>query len=126
MSENFRKIFLTSTQIASRVGADTTIGQAHREYTGSTDEHEDGGMETSVELGVSGSRAHRGGLQGEMLVTVSVTGQILGAAVDRRVGSGSIETADQWQWGDAEFVMNTWSEMAATRLVNLTSGKAIN
>lgn len=65
-----------------------------------------------------------GGVQGEMLATDSVTGKVLGAAIDRRIGGGSLEAAAQWQWGDAENVMDKWAEMTATRLVNLTSGKA--
>lgn len=74
----------------------------------------------------TGTYAFVGGLQGEILATDSVTGTVLAAAVDRRVGGGSIETAAQWQWGDAQFVMDKWSEIAATRLANLTSGKAAN
>jgi hypothetical protein len=72
----------------------------------------------------TGTYAFVGGLQGEMLVTDSVTGVVVAAGVDRRVGGGSIETAAQWQWGDAEHVMDKWAEITATRLSVLTSGKA--
>jgi hypothetical protein len=46
--------------------------------------------------------------------TDAVTGQVLGAGVDRRVGGGSIQTAAQWQWGDAENVIKTWSQLPAS------------
>ena len=39
----------------------------------------------------TGTYAFVGGLQGEILATDSVTGTVLAAAVDRRVGGGSIE-----------------------------------
>jgi hypothetical protein len=52
-----------------------------------------------------------------------VTGQVLGAAVDRRVGGGAISTAAQWQWGDAENAMDHWAELTATRIQELQTGK---
>jgi hypothetical protein len=42
-----------------------------------------------------------------------MTGNVLGAAIDHRIGGGAMQTAAQWQWG----------EMTANRLVSLTSGK---
>ena len=59
-------------------------------------------------------------------MTDSVTGRLLVAAADRRVGGGSIQTAAQWQWGDAENVANHWAEETANRLYALTSGTATN
>jgi Protein of unknown function (DUF3313). len=53
----------------------------------------------------------------------SVTGEILGAGVDRRAGGGSIKTAAQWQWGDAENAIKAWSELIATSLYGYTSGE---
>jgi hypothetical protein len=64
-----------------------------------------------------------GGLQGELEATDSQTGQVLAAGVDRRIGGGSLQTAAQWQWGDAENVMDHWAELVATRLQDLRSGK---
>ena len=63
-----------------------------------------------------------GGAEGEAKMTNSVTGQLLGEWVDKRVGGGSIKTAAQWQWGDAENVMKEWATLAATRLSSWTSG----
>jgi hypothetical protein len=73
---------------------------------------------------VTGTYAFVGGAQGELLVTDSLTGEVLAAAVDRRVGGGSLETAAVWQWGDAQHVMDTWAEMTASRIAALRAGKA--
>jgi hypothetical protein len=74
----------------------------------------------------TGSYAFVGGAQGEIMVTDSLTGQLLAAGVDRRVGGGSVETAAQWQWGDAENIMDKWAEMTATRIASLRGGTAAN
>ena len=73
----------------------------------------------TLKYAATGTYPFVGSAQGEMLITDSVTGQILAAAVDRRVGGGSIETAAQWQWGDAENAMNKWAQLAVTRFQNL-------
>jgi hypothetical protein len=53
-----------------------------------------------------------------------VTGRILVAGVDRRIGGGNISTAAQWEWGDAENVMKEWAKLAAERLSAWTKGAA--
>ena len=58
-----------------------------------------------------------------MKITDSVTGELLAAGADRRVGGGSIETAAQWQWGDAENAVKKWSELAANGMYAYTSGQ---
>jgi hypothetical protein len=63
-----------------------------------------------------------GGAQVEGKVTDAVTGQVLGAFVDKRLGGGSMATGFQWQWGDVENAMNFWSETAANKLYSWTSG----
>ena len=63
-----------------------------------------------------------GGAEGEAKMTDSVTGQVLGEWIDKRIGGGNIKTAAQWQWGDAENVMKEWATLAATRLSSWTSG----
>src|SRR5262249_4732859 len=50
------------------------------------------------------------------------TGMVLGEWVERRIGSGSIQAAAQWQWGDAENVINHWSTTAAAKIGSWTSG----
>ncbi|MGZ4957855.1 MAG: DUF3313 domain-containing protein [Methylomonas sp.] len=63
-----------------------------------------------------------GGAQAEMRITDSVTGKVLAEGLDKRIGGGAFRTGFQWQWGDAENAINTWSEMAAKRLAAWTSG----
>jgi hypothetical protein len=62
-----------------------------------------------------------GGAQTDMLATDSVTGTVLAAAVDHRVGGGAVQTAAQWKWGDAENAMNHWAETVANRLAQFTA-----
>lgn len=62
-----------------------------------------------------------GSAQGELVARDSVSGRVLAAAVDRRVGGGAIQTAAQWKWGDVENVMNTWAQTSVSRLVSLQS-----
>ncbi|MFL9982609.1 DUF3313 domain-containing protein [Paraburkholderia sediminicola] len=50
------------------------------------------------------------------------SGQTLAEAVDGRSGGMSIKNAGVWKWGDAENVMEYWSELAAKRLTQLRSG----
>src|SRR5262245_15999566 len=63
-----------------------------------------------------------GGAEADAKMTDSQTGQLLGEWVDKRVGGGSIKTAAQWQWGDAENAMKEWATMAASKLSSWTSG----
>jgi len=63
-----------------------------------------------------------GGAEAEAKMTDSQTGQLMGEWIDKRVGGGSIKTAAQWQWGDAENVFKEWATQAATRLSSWTSG----
>jgi len=53
----------------------------------------------------------------------SVSGQVLAAIVDKRLGSGSIKAGFQWQWGDVENAMKFWPKLRQTRLSAWTSGK---
>jgi hypothetical protein len=72
---------------------------------------------------VAGKYPFVGGGEAALKVTDSVTGELLGAGADRRVGGGSLETAGQWQWGDAENVIKKWSELAANGMYAYTSGQ---
>jgi hypothetical protein len=72
----------------------------------------------------TGTYAFVGSAQAEGKVTDSVTGQVLAAAVDARVGGGSIKTAAQWQLGDAENACTAWAQQMTTRLSSWTSGTA--
>jgi hypothetical protein len=65
-----------------------------------------------------------GGAQGEAKITDSVSGNLLAAIADKRIGGGSALTGVQWQWGDAENVIDKWSETLAERLSSWTTGTA--
>ena len=78
----------------------------------------------TIKRGVTDSYPFVGGAQAEFKLTDSLTGQILAAGVDRRIGGGNISTAVQWEWGDAENVMKAWSKLAAERLSAWTKGTA--
>jgi hypothetical protein len=71
---------------------------------------------------ITGKYPFSGGGQAAARITDSMTDQLLGAAVDRRTGGGAIETAAQWEWGDADNAIKKWSEMIATNLYAYTSG----
>jgi hypothetical protein len=71
---------------------------------------------------VSGKYPFVGGGQAACKVTDAVTGQVLGAAVDRRVGGGAPQTAAQWQWGDAQNAIKAWSQQLADGMYAYTSG----
>jgi hypothetical protein len=63
-----------------------------------------------------------GWAQAEVKITDSVSGELLSAAVDKRIGGGSASTGFQWQWGDAEHAIDKWSEMLTERLSSWTTG----
>ena len=77
---------------------------------------------SSLKYLATGTYPFIGGAEAEAKMTDSVTGQLLGEWVDKRVGGGSIKTAAQWEWGDAENAMKEWATMAATKLSSWTSG----
>src|SRR5215510_13100686 len=76
----------------------------------------------TLKYAATGTYAFIGGAEGEMKLTDAASGQLLAAAVDKRVGGGSLETAAQWQWGDAENAMKAWATQLADRLSSWTSG----
>ncbi len=52
-----------------------------------------------------------------MKATDSVTGDVLGEAVDQRSGGMGIKSAASFQWGDAENAMDYWSKKISDRLL---------
>jgi Protein of unknown function (DUF3313) len=70
----------------------------------------------------TGKYPFAGAAEAAAKLTDSVTGELLAAGVDRRVGGGSIKTAAQWEWGDAENAMKAWAEMVTTNMYAYTSG----
>ncbi|MGZ8213879.1 MAG: DUF3313 domain-containing protein [Methylosarcina sp.] len=65
-----------------------------------------------------------GGAQAEAKMTDSVTGDVLRAVADKRIGGGSAAAGFQWQWGDAENAIDKWCEMFAERLSSWTTAQA--
>ena len=72
----------------------------------------------------TGSYPFVGSAQAEAEITDSETGQVLAAAVDRRIGGGALGTAAQWQFGDAENAINAWAQQMTERLGAWTTGAA--
>jgi len=79
---------------------------------------------STIKRGATGSYPFVGGAQAEFKLTDSTTSALLAAGVDRRIGGGSISTAAQWQWGDAENAMTAWARLAAQRLSSWAKGTA--
>jgi hypothetical protein len=72
---------------------------------------------------VAGRYPFAGGGQAAVKVSDAVTEQTLGIAVDRRAGGGALQTAAQWQWGDAENAIKAWSSQLADGMHAYTSGE---
>jgi len=72
---------------------------------------------------VAGTYPFAGGGQAAVKITDSMTEEVLGLAVDRRAGGGAIQTAAQWQWGDAENAIKAWSSQLADGMHAYTSGE---
>src|SRR5262245_54831925 len=72
---------------------------------------------------VAGRYPFSGGGQAAAKITDAITEQVLGVAVDRRSGGGSLQTAAQWQWGDAEHAIKAWSSQLADGMHAYTSGE---
>ena len=69
------------------------------------------------------SYAFVGSAEAEMKMTDSVTGELLGEAVDQRAGGMGIKSAASFQWGDAQNAMDYWSQKIPNRILQL-QGKA--
>jgi len=71
-----------------------------------------------IKMAATGTYAFVGSAQGAIKFNDSVSGQLLSAAVDKRVGGASIKNVDVWQWGDADNAMNYWGNLIDQRLVS--------
>jgi len=72
----------------------------------------------------TGSFPFVGSAEADAKITDSVTGQVLAAAVSKRLGGGSPKNVDVWELGDAENAITYWAQMMANRLSSWTSGTA--
>jgi hypothetical protein len=71
----------------------------------------------------TGTYAFVGSAEGDAKLTDSVSGVLLAAWADKRMGGVSVKNADVFQWGDAENAMNYWANGLDQRLVTLGAGK---
>jgi hypothetical protein len=78
----------------------------------------------TLKYAATGAYAFVGGAEAEMKLTDAASGQLLAAAMDKRIGGGSLEAAAQWQWGDAENAMKAWATQLTERVSSWTSGTA--
>jgi hypothetical protein len=74
----------------------------------------------------TGNYAFVGSAQSEAEVLDSTTGERLAAAVDRRYGGLSVKNAGVWKWGDAEHIMDYWSETLDKKLAERRTGGAVS
>jgi hypothetical protein len=65
------------------------------------------------------SYAFVGSAEAELKMTDSVTGEVLGEAVDQRAGGMGIKSAASFQWGDAQNAMDYWAQKITSRLLQL-------
>jgi hypothetical protein len=72
-----------------------------------------------IKMAATGTYAFVGSATGEAKLTDSVSGQLLAAWADQRMGGASVKNVDVFQWGDAENVMNYWASGLDKRLVAL-------
>ena len=70
----------------------------------------------------AGKYPFAGGAQAVAKFSDSVTGELLGAAVDRQGGGGALKTVAQWEWGDAANAVKAWSEQISNNVYAYTSG----
>jgi len=70
----------------------------------------------------TGSYAFVGSAEGDAKLTDSVSGTLLAAWADKRLGGVSVKNADVFQWGDAQNAMNYWANGLDQRLVALGAG----
>jgi hypothetical protein len=73
---------------------------------------------SAIKMAATGTYAFVGSAQGAMKLNDSVSGELLAAAVDKRVGGTSITNVDVFQWGDAENAIGYWADLTDQRLVS--------
>ena len=73
----------------------------------------------------TGSYAFVGSAQGALKLNDSVSGQLLAAAVDKRLGGTSITNVDVFQWGDAQNAIDYWAKLTDQRLVSFGARSSV-
>jgi hypothetical protein len=72
-----------------------------------------------IKMAATGTYAFVGSAQGALKLNDSMSGQLLFAAVDERVGGASIKNITVFQWGDAENAIDYWANLTDQRLASL-------
>ena len=72
---------------------------------------------SAIKMAATGTYAFVGSAQGALKLNDSTTGELLAAAVDKRVGGTSIKNVDVFEWGDAQNAINYWANLTDQRLV---------
>ena len=71
---------------------------------------------SAVKMLATGTYAFVGSAQGAMKANDSVSGELLAAALDERVGGTSVKNVTVFQWGDAENAIDYWADLTDKRL----------
>jgi len=72
-----------------------------------------------LKMATTGSYPFVGSAQGAAKLTDSVSGELLEAWADKRMGGASLKDVDVFRWGDAENVINYWTDGLDQRLITL-------
>lgn len=72
---------------------------------------------SAIKKAATGTYAFVGSAQGAAKLNDSVSGQLLAAWADKRVGGTSIKNVDVFQWGDAENAIDYWAAGLDKKLV---------
>jgi hypothetical protein len=73
---------------------------------------------SAIKMLATGSYAFVGSAQGAFKANDSVSGQLLAAAVDERVGGTSVKNVTVFKWGDAENAIDYWTNLTDKRLAS--------
>jgi hypothetical protein len=73
---------------------------------------------SAIKMLATGSYAFVGSAQGAFKANDSVSGQLLAAAVDERLGGTSVKNIDVFQWGDADNAIDYWANLTDQRLAS--------
>jgi hypothetical protein len=73
---------------------------------------------SAIKMVATGTYAFVGSAQGALKLNDSVSGQLLAAAVDKRVGGTSITNVDVFHWGDAQNAIDYWAKLTDQRMAS--------
>ena len=80
---------------------------------------------SAIKMVATGTYAFVGSAQGALKLNDSVSGQLLFAAVDKRVGGTSVTNVDVFQWGDAQNAIDYWAKLTDQRLASFGAQSSV-